>query len=136
MAPRQHVERHRFHGFRERDSILAAAQRHRGRFQHIGARIAHAIDAMPEPHQPLAARQCRLQPRPDIVVGRDRIEHVEHRAGRPAMQRSLERAQPPDDRGEWAGTRRGDHPRGEGRRVEAMIGDGHEIRVEGVHMRR
>src|ERR687887_254862 len=62
----------------EADAVIALAQRRGNALQHVGARVAHAIDTMAEAHQPLAARERIAQPRVDPGLVADRIEHVEH----------------------------------------------------------
>ena len=89
--------------------------------QHIGAGIAHAVDAVAESHQSFAARKRIVDPWLDPLARADRIEHFQHRLRRAAMQRTGQRAIAGGDGGEQIGLRRGDHARGEGRGVHAVI---------------
>ena len=105
-------------------------------FKRIGPRIADPVDAVAETHEPLTAGDLPGQPSRGIIGSGNRIEHVEHWSGSSAMQRPLERAQPADHRGEQPRLGRGDHPRGKGRGIEPVVGDGDEIGVERLDLLR
>ena len=98
--------------------------------EHVGARIAHAIDAVAKTHHPLAARQRRIHPGLDPLARADRIQHFQHRLRRAAMQRTGQRAIAGGDGSEQIGLRRGHHARGEGRGVHAVVAGGDEIGVQ------
>ena len=67
---------------------------------------------------------------PALSRAADRVEHVEHRAGRAAVERALERAQRRDHRRDGIGARGRHDARGEGGRVHAVLGHRDEVRVE------
>ena len=98
--------------------------------QHIGARVAGAVDAVAEAHQPLAVLQCPFDPALRPVRGADGIKHVQHRPGRAAMQRALEGSHGADDGRSHVRARRGNDSGGEGGGVETVIENGHEIAVD------
>ena len=123
-------ERRQFHLAREVDALIAIRQyRHRA-IEDIGPRVAHAVDAVAEAHQPLAFRDLALQPGFDIVAGADLVQHVEHGARRAAMQRSLQGAKCPNDGRNCPRPGRCDDARRERRGVHAVIGHCHEIGIE------
>jgi hypothetical protein len=64
----------------------------RGLLQHRRARIAHAVDAVAHAHDPAAREELALDPGLGVLGGADGVEHVEHGAGRAAVERALERA--------------------------------------------
>jgi len=98
--------------------------------EHVGARIADAVDAVAESHQPLAAIELRA----DHVVGAlgraDLEDHVERRPRRAAVQRPFEGPDGAGDGRDDVGPGRDDHACGERRRVEPVIADGVQIRLE------
>ena len=65
--------------------------------------------------------------------GRNRIEHVKHRSGRAAVQRTFQRADAGDDGAHHVGAGRCDDARGERRGVQAVIGDAAEIRIKALN---
>jgi hypothetical protein len=69
---------------------------------------------MAETHQPLAALERRIDPGLDPVARADRIQHLQHRLRRAAMQRPGQRAIAGGDCGEQVGLGGGHHARGEG----------------------
>ena len=98
--------------------------------EHERPRIAHAVNAVPHAHHAAAGVELGLDPRGRARRVAHGVEHVEHGSGRTAVQRALERADAGDDGGDDVAARRRDDARGERRRVHAVVGDGHEVRVE------
>ncbi len=98
--------------------------------QDVCARIAHPVDAMSESHQALSPFELGADDGLGALGRADFEDHVERRAGRPAMQRSLERSHRPRDRGDDIGSRRGDDPGRKGGGVEAVIANGVQIGFE------
>src|SRR5262249_33927820 len=115
---REQRERLRLHGFGKADAVFSATQGRCGRLEHVGARIAHTVDAMAEAHQAFLARERVFEPGTNVLETADGIEHVEHRPGRAAMQRSLQGTQCADDGRQQSRARGGDDARREGRGVE------------------
>ena len=64
----------------------------------------------------------------------DLLEHRLDVRRRAAVQRAGERADRRRERGAAVGARRGDDPRGEGRRVEAVLGGADPVRVDRLHV--
>jgi hypothetical protein len=85
---------------------------------------------MAEAHQRRALGEGIVEPRLGARGLADLVQHVEDRARRAAMQRSLQGAEAGKHRRDQAGMGRRDHARGEGRGVEAVVGDSREIGVE------
>src|SRR5437879_2513926 len=56
--------------------------------EHIGARIADAVDAVAKTHQPFAARQRAVDPWLDAFAGADGVDHFQHWLGGSAVKRS------------------------------------------------
>ena len=98
--------------------------------QHVGPRIAHLVDAVAEAHQLLAAGDLVAQHRLGPRRLADLEHHVEGRTGRAAVERALERAERADHRRDQVGPGGGDHARGEGRRVQAVVDHGVEVGLE------
>ena len=67
----------------------------RGAAQHAGARVLGAVDAVAEAHQPLAAVQQLLDVALGVALALDLVEHLQHAAGRAAVQRAAQRADAP-----------------------------------------
>jgi len=86
--------------------------------QHRRTRILGAVDAVAEPHQPLAGVERLLDPALRVTRGLDLVEHLQHARGRAAVQRARERADRAAQRGGDVGTGGGDHAR---REVEAFM---------------
>ena len=101
-----------------------------------GARIPRPVDAMPHAHDPPARVQLGVDPLARLRSASDGVEHVEDGPGRATMQRSLQRAEGGGDGRHEIGAGRGHHSRGKGGRVEAMIDDRDEVRVESAHLAR
>src|SRR5262245_21561274 len=72
--------------------------------QHVGARVAHAVDTMAESHQALAAIELRADDGLGVFGRADFQHHVERRTGRAAVKRTLERAEGACDRRAHVGT--------------------------------
>ena len=87
------------------------ASRSIARLQHVGARIADAIDAVAKTHQPFAARQRIVDPWLDALACADGVQHFQHRLRRAAMQRSGQRAIAGGHGREQIGLGRGHHAR-------------------------
>ena len=85
---------------------------------------------MTEPHQLLAGLDLLSQIRFRSRRIADLEDHVERRTGRAAVQRTLQRADGSDDCGHEIGSGRSDHSRRECRRVEAVVDDSVEIRLQ------
>lgn len=76
----------------ERRVAAAHVEALRFRGEHVGARIAHAVDAVAETHQTLAAGELLAQHRLGAVGGADLEDHVERGAGSAAVERPFESA--------------------------------------------
>ena len=100
------------------------------RFQHIGARVAYPVDAMAKSHQPVAARQRRVDPGLDAFATADGVQHFQHRFRRAAMQRPGQRAIGGGHGGKQIGLGGGHHPRREGGGVHPVIRNRDEIGVQ------
>jgi predicted amidohydrolase YtcJ len=111
--------------------MFEPSRQRRTALQRVGARVAHPIDAVAETHQPIAAVERRLEPGAGVLRLADGVQHLDHRAGRAAVQRTLQGADPGQHRRGQAGAGRGDHPRGEGRGVQAVVADRDQIGVAG-----
>ena len=79
-------ERFAFNMFGKRDPARRPRQTTGGRFQGVGTRVAGAVAAVAEPHQTLSPGQGIINPRLGICLFPNRIEHVEDRSRRTAMQ--------------------------------------------------
>src|SRR4051794_5572945 len=114
----------------------AGPQLARRAVQHTRARVLGAVDAVAESHQPLAAIQHRL----DVALGGagrlDLLEHLQHPAGRAAVQGAGERADGGRQRGGHVGAGRGHDARGEGGGVHAVLGDGDPVGVDRLRVDR
>ena len=122
------------HGLVEPVGHLGLALGHRA--QRGGARVVRSVHAMPEAHQPLAAREGRADPGLGLVDRAHLVQLVDDLGRRAPVPRSLQGA---DGTGHRAGDvrmRRDDHPRREGGGVESMFGADHEVGVEGTGRRR
>ena len=64
-----------------------------GSLQHVGAGIAHLVDAMAEAHQGRTLAERIVEPRFGACGVADLVQHVEHRPRCAAMQRSLQGTQ-------------------------------------------
>jgi hypothetical protein len=106
-----------------------------GPLQHLGARVAHLVDAVAEAHQPLAAGEHGAHVGLGPLGAADREDHVEGRAGRAAVQRPLQRAEGAHQGREHVGLRGDDHARGEGGGVQAVVGDGDQVGLQGAGRR-
>ncbi len=71
-----------------------------GAGEHGGARVVHLVDPVAEAHQPFAAGELLAQHRLGPFGRADLEDRVERRAGRAAVQRTLERADRADQRRE------------------------------------
>ncbi|MNS52161.1 hypothetical protein D3C72_848680 [compost metagenome] len=102
--------------------------------QDVGPRVAHAVDAVAEAHQPAPGGELARQPGFGVPVRGDGVQHVQHRARRAAVQGAFQRPDRPDHRRDHPGPSRGDHPGREGRGVHAVLHHRHEVRLEGFHL--
>ncbi len=89
---------------------------------------------MPEAHQPLAAVEQVLHVGLDGIRGGRRIEHRQHARRGATVQRARERADGRGERRGAVGAGRGHDPRGEGGRVEPVLGRADPVRVERGHV--
>src|SRR5262249_43400167 len=78
--------RHREPARRRAERGLEIADR---ALEHRGARVAHAVHAVAHPHDAAAGGGLGLEPGLGARGLADRVEHVEHRPGRAAVQRAL-----------------------------------------------
>ena len=62
--------------------------------------VGAAVDAVAEAHEPAPRAELALEPRPDLVRRADRVDHVEDRSRRAAVERPLERAEGGDEEAE------------------------------------
>src|SRR6266540_7033857 len=85
------------------------------------SRVLGLVDAMPEPHDPLPPAQPFL----DVTLSVGRVAHLlQHLHGLlvgPAVERALEGADGPGDRGEHVGQGRGDHASGERGGIHGVV---------------
>ena len=105
-------------------------QRAKGRFQRVGTRVAHPVDAVPEAHQAVA-RSSAAASQASRVSGVPIASSISMTgSGRAAVQRAFQRAKPARTAEDEARARRCHDPGREGGRVEAVIRDRDEIGVE------
>jgi len=98
--------------------------------QDIGTRVTHAVDAMSESHETLAPIELGADDRFRALGSADFEDHVQRGTRRPAVQRTLERADRAGDRRNDVRSRGDDHPCRKRGSVEAVIADGVEIRFQ------
>ena len=90
---------------------------------------------MAEAHQPLARFDFLAQHFLGAGDVADLEDHVQRRAGRAAVQRTLERADGAGDGGDKVGAGGDDDARGEGRGIEAVVDHGVEVGLQAAHVR-
>src|SRR5438132_12725977 len=122
----EQADRHALDVLREIVKWISTEEPLGGGSEDVGPRVAHFVHAMAETHQPFS----RLDFPAQHLFGSRRIadfeDHVERRAGRAAMQRTLERADRADNRRNEIRAGCGDHGSGGSRCVQAMIDEGVE----------
>jgi hypothetical protein len=128
LACLQLGERGLLQGFRHLNA--RRAQLARGAAQDAGARVLGAVDAMPEPHQPLAAVQRVLDPALGVARALHPVKHLQHARRRAAVQRTGQRPDRRAQRRRDVGAGRGDDARGERRGVHPMLGRADPVRVD------
>ena len=115
----------------EGDLVARGAEPLAGVAQDRGARVVRPVDAVPEAHQPFLAVERLAHVAAGVAHPLDALDHRLGAAGGPAVQRPRQGADRPREAGRDVGAGRGDDPRGEGRRVHAVLGRGDEVGVDG-----
>ncbi len=98
--------------------------------QHPGPRVLGAVDAVAEAHQPLAAVEGFLDPALGVAGPSTSSSIVSTRDGAPPCSGPDRAPTAPDSAAAHVGAGRGDHPRGEGRGVHAVLGGGDPVGVD------
>ena len=118
------------------DLVARGVELQAGPPEHAGPRVLGAVDAVAEAHQPLAAVQDALDVALGVAGALDLLEHVQHAAGRTAVQRPGHGADGPGDRRGDVRAGRGDHARGERGGVHPVLGGGDEVGVDRADVHR
>ncbi len=98
--------------------------------EHRGTWIACSVDAVTHAHDSPACGQLGRNPGLRVPGFADRVEHVEHRSGRAAVQRALQGADGRRDSRDQVGAGRGHHPCSECRGVHPVVDDGGQVGFE------
>jgi hypothetical protein len=101
-----------------------------GSGQYIRAWIAHPIDSVSESHEALTLIQLGAKDSFGTLRTADFEDHLERRAGRAAMERTLEGAHRASDSGNDIGLSGNNDSCGKRGCVQAVIADGIEIRLD------